>query len=129
MTDTKHVKGVMNIYNSEMARGFEETAVYPLAMEIMYVNDNAGKDFTINALQTLETAKKQGSKLMELTGKTSDVARSIELAFQDNDSFRHFINKAFDGFVFYDESKGKVFPKRMMLDEAKKLEQGMAMAV
>lgn len=122
--DTKGIKaiqGIVQIYNSEEANILKGTEGYPIAWEVLFVNDTIGKEFASNALRAFEKLPKEQGIIMDFQGEYNDVARCLECAFSDKDSFRKILNEVLNGISFFHEEKKKIIPKPMMLKEADKI--------
>lgn len=118
MTETKTVQGITEVYPSKQAKGFEQSANYPLAWEFIYINDTAGKQFTNQLLESLNKFPKESGYLLDLQGEASDVARCAECAFASKDALRKVLNESLTGIAIYDEKQKGIKPKLQLLNEA-----------
>ena len=121
MTEIKTVQGVTEVYDSKEAKGFEQSAEYPIAWEFIFINDTSGKQFTNQLLESLDKLPKESGYLLDLQGETSDVARCSECVFKSKDAFRKVLNESLADLAIYDEMLAGVKPKLQLLDEATKI--------
>ena len=130
MNPIKTITGVTEVYDSSQTKGFEQAERYPIAWELIYINDAAGQKFTGQLLQTLrELPQEKGYRLMP-DDEPLEKMNCVECVFDSIDSFRKVVNQAFNGFALYDYQQEKITPKQMLVDTAGKImEQKVAVAV
>lgn len=128
-SEIKAVQGIAQVYDSKEARSLKNHEHYPIAWEVLFVNNSVGKEFASNAIKAFERLPKKRGVIMDFQGEHNDVARCLECAFADKDSFRKILNEVFNGISFYHEEERKLIPKPMMLAAADKvLSQKMALS-
>lgn len=121
VADTKVISAVTQVYDSSEAKGFAESEQYPIAWEIIFVNDVVGKEFADNAVTALTKAPKEKVCLLSFEGDSSESTRCFECTFKDRDSFRQFLNASMPNLMIYDEQQSKVIPKQMLMDSAREI--------
>ncbi|GEM_PF-2222238 len=121
VADTKVISAVTQVYDSSEAKGFAESEQYPIAWEIIFVNDAVGKEFADNAVIALTKTPKEKACLLGFEGDALESARCFECAFKDRDSFRQFLKASMPNLVIYDEQQSKVIPKQILLDNAREI--------
>lgn len=127
MTDVKTVQGITNVYPSKEAVEFKQADHYPIAWEVIYINDKVGKEFTDKLLQSINNLPKEAGYLLDLQGESSDVARCAECVFASKDAFRSTLQTALQDLVIYDEEQKGIKPKQQLLEAADKIiNQGLA---
>lgn len=129
MTEIKAIQGATNIYNSREAKDFNRPTDFPIAWEAIYLNDDTGKEFTSNFENTIKNISKDKYQILDIQGKNSDLTRCIECAFSDVDTFKKVLKESFQDIAFYSENEKKIKPKTMMVDDAKKIQSSMSMAL
>lgn len=128
--NVKAVQGITSIYDSSEAKSFEQSANYPIAWEVLFVNNAEGKEFALKANEAFKNLPKDKGLIMDFQGDPNDVARCLECAFSNKDAFRKVLNEVLDGVSFYHEEERKIIPKMNMLNDAGKiLSQKMELAV
>lgn len=129
-SNRKSIQGVSNIYDSTKAKDFDKPQNYPLAWEIMFVNDKAGKEFSLNAIKAFSELPKEKGYILAFQGDHKAPARCLECVFKNKDTFRKILNETLKGISFYDEKTSKIIPKTIMLKDAGKLlTSKMSMAI
>ncbi len=119
--DTKVIYGTTEVYDSSDARGFTESENYPIAWEIIFVNDAVGKEFAANANMAFSKLPKEKGYLLNFEGEDSEATRCLECVFKDKSTLRQFLNESMPDITIYDEHKNKVIPKQKLLDKAKEI--------
>jgi len=125
MTEIKAIQGITNIYDSSEARDFDRPIDFPIAWEIMYLNDEIGKEFTANFKNAIENISQDKYQLLDIQGDNSDLTQCIECTFADTDSFKKVLNESFKDITFYSENDKKIKPKMAMIDDAKKISRSL----
>ena len=64
--DIKALEGVTNIYPSAEAKGFTDAEKYPIAWEVIFINDKIGQEFTANIQKTFSELPKEKGYLLGL---------------------------------------------------------------
>lgn len=121
MADTKAIHAVSQVYESSEAKGFTESEQYPVALEIIFVNDAVGKEFAINSAMALARMPKEKGHVLSFEGDGSDSVRCLECVFKDGNSLRQFLNEALPNMTIYDHEQGVVVPKQALIDKAKEI--------
>ena len=121
MNQIKIIQGVTNVYDSSEAKGFEDAENYPLAWELIFVNDEAGKEFSLNATKTFRGIPKEQGYVLDFQGEHSDPARCLECVFKTKDAFRKFLNESMNGMAILDERTKEIAPKMKLLENAGKV--------
>lgn len=129
MAEVRVISGTTQVYHSSEAKGFEESDRYPIAWELIFINDAAGKQLTANVEKAFASLPREKGYIMDFQGGENDVARSVECVFRDKDAFRKILNESLPDMAIYDEQEGKVIPKLEMVERAKALTQEAALAV
>ena len=112
---------VCEVYDSSKATGFEESDKYPIAWEVIFRNDNAGKQLIENLYSAFEQLPKVRGKVIGLDGEHSDIARCLECVFDNEHSFKQILNKSLNGLTLFDENTNRFYPKHQLIDEAKNI--------
>lgn len=123
MTNIKTVKGITNVYDSKEMKDFDLPENYPIAWEVIFINDKAGKEFTGNIRKAFSELPSEKGYIVDFEGEPSDVARCVECVFADKHIFRKVLNEALPEMVIYDEREKGIIPKQKMIDEAQKITQ------
>lgn len=121
--DVKVVSGATQVYDSSEAKGFAESEQFPIAWEIIFVNDATGEEFAANAIIALAKLPKEKGRLLNFQGEDTETARCLECVFKDRSNFRQFLNDSMPNMTIYDEQEKKVVPKQKLLDKARELAQ------
>jgi len=129
MTGIKTMQGVTNIYDSSELKDFNHSANFPIAWEVIFANNDAGKEFTEQFNETLKTLSKDKYQLIDVQGTSSDMARSIECAFTDSQTFQKVVHGAMKDIIFYSEEEKRIQPKQNMIDSAKELSKNISLAI
>lgn len=117
----QYIEGVTDLYQTTAEKGFKTPEQHPLAWEVIYHNNEAGKSFTLHLLQAFDDFPKERGYISELQGEASDIARCVTCVFKDNDAFRYILNKTMEGKVIYDESKKQIVPRQELINQAKEV--------
>ena len=128
MENIQAVTGVTSVYPSGETEGFQDSEHYPIAWEFMFVNDEAGRTFTARLEAVLARFPKEKGYMLDLDGKDSDAARSVECVFRDRDSFRQLLHETMGDMTIFDEQRQAVVPKQALIDTARNLARHSAMA-
>ena len=130
MNKIKTLQGIANVYDSSEAKGFEDSENYPIAWELVFLNDSVGKEFSLNALKTFRQIPKEQGYILDFGGEHKDLARCLECVFRTKDTFRKVLNETLKDMAVYNEQTKEVIPKMTMLaDAGKVLSSKMAIAV
>ena len=121
MTEIKTIQGVTDVYDSKEAKGFEQSAEYPIAWEFVFVNDKSGKQFVNQLLESLDKLPKENGYLLDLIGEVTDVARCAECIFASKDAFRKVLNESLNNMAIYDEKQQGIKPKQQLLDQVNEI--------
>ncbi|MBR9919543.1 MAG: hypothetical protein GYB31_01810 [Bacteroidetes bacterium] len=97
---------VSEVYDSSKAAGFAESEKYPIAWEVMFRNDNAGKQLIENIYSAFEQLPKERGQVIGLDGEHS---------------FKQILNKALNGLALFDENANQVVPRQQLVDIAKSI--------
>lgn len=117
--DMKVIYGSTEVYDSSDARGFTESENYPIAWEIIFVNDAVGKEFAANANKAFAKLPKEKGYLLNFEGEDSEATRCLECVFKNKVALQQFMNESMADIAIYDEQKNKIVPKQKLLDKAK----------
>lgn len=120
MNDKKYLLGKSEMYNSSEIKDIEEAEAYPLLWEVIFINDQVGKEFTIELLEKFENFPKEKGRI-NLEGKHTDKMRSMECEFKNVDCFRQILNPLMDKFSILDEQTNQPVPKHAILEDAKRI--------
>lgn len=120
---------VTEVYDSSKAQGFDGQDAYPVAWEVIFHNDSAGKRLIDNIYQEIGKLPKEKGYITGLDGTESDKARCLECVFDGADSFRRLLHGALDGIVLFDDQKKQVIPKVQLVDRAKEIGQVTELAI
>lgn len=123
MNEVKTIEGITNVYDSKEMKGFDLPENYPIAWEVIFINDKAGKEFAGNIRKAFSELPPEKGYIVDFEGEPSDVARCVECVFADKHSFRKVLNEALPEMVIYDERAKGIVPKQKMIDEAGKITQ------
>ena len=126
----KSIQGTTEVYDSKEAKGFKKADDFPIAWEIIFVNDRIGKEFTENLSNAIFDTPNDKAIFMGKMHSNSEKITCLECAFADKMTFSKVIREALDDILFYDESSQKILPKQMLIDDVEKLTvQKMAVAI
>lgn len=129
MADVRVISGTTQVYHSSEAKAFGESDRYPIAWELIFTNDAAGKQLTANVEKAFASLPREKGYIMDFQGGANDVARCVECVFRDKDTFRKILNESLPDMVIYDEQEGKVISKLEMVERATALSQEAALAI
>ena len=126
----KAIQGITNVYDSSEAKGFDNSKDYPIAWEVIFVNDKTGKEFSLNTIKAFTELPKEQGYVMDFQGDHRDPTLCLECVFKNKDAFRKILNETFKDIAFFDEQTQVVIPKMKMLQDAGKvLSNKMALAI
>lgn len=120
MNDKKYLLGKSEVYNNSEIKDFEEAESYPLLWEVIFINDQVGKEFTIELLEQFENFPKEKGRI-NLEGNHTDKLRSAECDFKNVDCFRQILNPLMDKFSILDEKTNQLMPKQTILNNAQEM--------
>lgn len=126
-TPPKYVDGIANVYPSEEAKGFADREKYPVALELIFTNNQAGKELAANLSQAFSELPKSRGYLLPQKCTPDDPTRCFEGVFKDAASLGKVLNTAFGNEIaFVDEQKKAVVPRFELVEEAKAIAAGKA---
>ncbi|MFK7748515.1 MAG: hypothetical protein AB8B65_09000 [Kordia sp.] len=117
MNDKKYLLGKSEVYNNAEIKDESEAKKYPLLWEVIFINDEVGKKFTIELLEKFNNLPKEKG-IVKLDGEPTDKMRSAECDFKSVDCFREVLNPLLDRFSILDERTNEPVPKFAILKEA-----------
>ncbi len=121
MNNTKTIQGQSNVYDSSEAKGFKQSKNYPIAWEIIFLNDDTGKEFALNTEKSFSQLPKEQGYIVGLSDDANAPIRCLDCVFKNKDAFRKILNETLKGITIYDEIAEKVTPKTKMLQNAGKV--------
>ena len=121
MNSIEMVYCVSEVYDSSKANEFTDFEKYPIAWEVIFRNDKAGKQLVENVYAAMEQFPKEHGYVLGLDGEQTDIARCLECVFKDEHSFNRLLNKALNGIALYDEDKKQIIPRQELVDNAKNI--------
>lgn len=130
MNSTKTIQGQTVIYDSALAKDFKQSENYPIAWEIIFLNDNTGKEFALNAQEAFSQLPKEQGYIVSFSDDHTAPIRCLDCVFKSKDAFRKILNESLQDITLYDEISNKVIPKTKMLQNAGKvLSNKMSLAI
>ena len=127
--NTKVVSGTTQVYQSSEASGFPEPDRYPIAWELIFTNDAAGKEFAANLEKAFAALPRRRGYIMDFQGNPDDIARCVECVFRDKDTFRKILNESLPDIAIYDEQECTIIPKLEMIERANELTQKAVLSI
>lgn len=128
MTDgPKLVSGIFSVYKSERAMDFRGSGGYPIGLEAIFRNDEAGREFAANLQAAMKSMSPERGLLYHIEGDAGDVARHADCFFKDVDSLRRALNEALSDMTLYHEEQRGVLPKNALIDQARRLTAGLSL--
>ena len=118
MNKNNTVQGIADVYDSSTISDFKNAHSYPIGLEMVFINDDTGKDFFVKVLKAFNELPKEKAYIVDFEANETNVTRSIDCVFRDKDTFRQVVNKTLDEFRFYDEREKRITPRNQMIDEA-----------
>lgn len=121
MDKTKSISGLIAVFDSSRAENFRDAAKYPLAWEVVFVNDSVGKEFAANVRQAFAGLPEEKGYVLSFEEETTAPVRCLECVFRDKAAFVKILNETMRDIAFYDEQEKGVVPKYSLLEEAGRL--------
>lgn len=121
MTNIKTVEGITNVYDSKEMKGFDLSENYPIAWEVIFINDKAGKEFAGNIRKAFSELPQEKGYIVDFEGEPSDVARCMECVFADKHIFKKVLNESLSDMVILDEREKTIIPKQKLVDDVGKI--------
>lgn len=124
------VSGIFSVYDSSQALDFSEHEQYPIGVELIFTNDDAGKRCADKLSKVFATLSESSGTIYRTHGKETDPVRGFDCFVKDTDALRRVFAETFDGVGIYHREDERVIPRMELLDEAKRIvasrKQGVA---
>lgn len=121
MNNTKTIQGQSIVYDSSQSKGFKHSKNYPIAWEIIFLNDDTGSEFALNAEKSFSQLPKEQGYIIGLSDDANAPIRCLDCVFKNKDAFRKILNETLKNITVYNEIVEKVTPKTEMLQNAGKV--------
>jgi len=120
MSNVKTLQGQTTVCNSSQIKDFKQTKDYPLAWEIIFLNDKTGTEFALNTQKAFRDLPKQQGYIIGFSDDHTAPIRCLNCVFKNKDAFRKILNDTLKGITIFDEITEKLIPKTSIIKDADK---------
>lgn len=107
--------GITNVYASTEARGFNDSGNYPLAWEVVALNNAAGKSFVRKIGTAFNRLNREEGYVLNLDTGEEEPIFSLGCVFRDKAAFLKVVSRCMPDTVIYDENrKAPVFTAMLL---------------
>lgn len=118
MNRAKYIQGIVSVYDSTLARDFQNSSAYPVGLELIYHNDATSKKFTCRLLDVFREVSPESGIIYQVQGKQSEPVIGIDCFFRDAASLAVVLNKSLGETGIYHEERQNVISKAALINQA-----------
>ena len=118
MNRAKYIQGIVSVYDSTLARDFQNSSAYPVGLELIYHNDATGKKFTRRLLDVFRTVLPESGIIYKVQGNPSEPIIGIDCFFRDAASLGVVLDRSLGGIGIYHEERQNVISKSALVNQA-----------
>lgn len=115
MSETKYVTGVFSVYASGQALDFNQSASYPIGLELIFRNDTHGREFAHKFKQAVAALPDAERVFFREQSDTGESVVGFDCFFKNTDALRKALSPALNGVQLIDEETERVVPRNSLV--------------
>lgn len=121
MSETKYVTGVFSVYASDQALDFNQSASYPIGLELIFRNDTHGREFAHKFKQAVAALPETERVFFQEQGDTRESVVGFDCFFKNTDALRKALSPALNGIQLLDEQTKRIVPQNSLVAASQRI--------